>query len=78
MERTTREINTSYYRLNTGKGMGNIKIDEWKVKTSGGKYVNETLEVIERETNRCLQEPATERSIQACAEEIVRLRRGQL
>ena len=58
--------------------MGIIKIDEWKVKTSGGKYVNETLEVIERETGRYLREPATERSIQACAEEIVRLRRGQL
>lgn len=78
MERTTCGTNTAYYRFNTGEGIGNMKTDEWRTKTSGGKHVNETLEVIERETDRYLRESETERCIQACAEKLVRLRHGQL
>ena len=78
MERTTWETNTAYYRFNPGEGSGSMRIDEWRTKTSREKHVNETLELTERETDRYMREPETERSIQACAEKLVRLRRGQL
>lgn len=78
MEKTARDTNTAYYRFNIGEGIGDMRFDKWKTKTLGGKHVNETLDVIERETSRYLREPETERSIQLCAEKVVRFRRGQL
>lgn len=78
IKRATWETNTAYYRFNAGEGMGNMRIDEWKKTTSGGKHVNITLELIERETRRYLEEPETRKYIQKCAEKLVQLRRKQL
>lgn len=79
MEKATGKTDAAYYRFDTaGEGVANLEIDEWKMKTQEGKQVNETLEMIERETNRYLGELETETEIQSCAEMLVRFRRGQL
>lgn len=78
IKRATWRTSTAYYRLNAGEGMGNMRIDEWKKRSFGGKHVNVTLELIEQETKRYLEEPETKEDLQSCAEKLVRLRRKQL
>ena len=77
-QRATWGTNTAYYRFNPGEGIGHIKIDEWERRTDEGKPVNKTLQRIEFETKRYLEEPETNDYIRSCAKKLVQLRRKQL
>lgn len=79
MARVTWGTDTAYYRLHVvGESTGSMEIDEWGKGTVAGKRVNTTLERIERETGRYLEDAETKECIRACAEKLVAQRRAQL
>jgi hypothetical protein len=60
-----------YERLTVAEGLGDIKLDEWKIKKDkacGIRYV--TLEHIQEKTEAYLEKESVQRSIKTCAKEM--------
>jgi hypothetical protein len=66
---------THYHRFNVPTGLGDMKLDEWKIsKDTEGQPVNLTLRKIETETEKYLRSSGVMDEIRECARQLVELR----